>query len=205
MSKTKSRCRQARLFVAVSFSSFGQEPPNPFRLRGDFTPFHIPVVKFDYVVLPAESVERIASDSAKDGVSILRLSPLPNNTKSSFIRRQIAAEKQRLKDRGVVHETGPRRPARSVHVYTVAPIILNGSTRPRRGQWNCLSHFIPSSIAASRRTPRLLSLTPRTNRKAGKSRMRQRQIKKPNGGYVRTCSKRSTPPRKSRAIPSKPE
>ncbi len=45
------------------------------RLRGDFTPFHIPVVRFDELVLPDGAVEPIVSDSAKDGAPILRLSP----------------------------------------------------------------------------------------------------------------------------------
>src|SRR5258708_14576162 len=66
------------------------------RLRGDFTPFHIPVVRFDQLVLPDGSLQPFASDSAKDGVPILRLSPPPGKAKGSFIRRQIAAEKQRM-------------------------------------------------------------------------------------------------------------
>ncbi len=91
------------------------------RLRGDFTPFHIPVVKFDQVVLPDGDVEGIASDSAKDGVSILRLSPPPNDPKGSFIRRQIAAEKQRVKDT-VALFTKPGRGDRLVQfIYTQLP------------------------------------------------------------------------------------
>jgi len=91
------------------------------RLRGDFTPFHIPIVKFDQVVLPDGDVERIVSDSARNGVSILRLSPPPNNSKGSFIRRQIAAEKQRVKDT-VVLFTKPGRGDRLVQfIYTQLP------------------------------------------------------------------------------------
>jgi hypothetical protein len=91
------------------------------RLRGDFTPFHIPVVKFDQIVLPDGDVEGIVSDSAKDGVSILRLSPPPNNPKGSFIRRQIAAEKQRVKDT-VALFTKPGRGDRLVQfIYTQLP------------------------------------------------------------------------------------
>jgi hypothetical protein len=91
------------------------------RLRGDFTPFHIPVVKFDQMVLPDGDVEKIVSDSAKDGVSILRLSPPPNNPKGSFIRRQIAAEKQRVKDT-VGLFTKPGRGDRLVQfIYTQLP------------------------------------------------------------------------------------
>ena len=47
------------------------------RLRGDFTPFHIPVVRFDELVLPDGERESMVSDSAKDGAPILRLSPAP--------------------------------------------------------------------------------------------------------------------------------
>src|SRR5882757_5356807 len=68
------------------------------RLRGDFTPFHIPVVRFDQLVLPNGTVQPIISDSVKDGVPILRLSPPPGKPKGSFIRRQLAEEKQRAKD-----------------------------------------------------------------------------------------------------------
>ena len=67
------------------------------RLRGDFTPFHIPVVRFDQLVLPNGTVQPIVSDTVKDGVPILRLSPPPGKPKGSFIRRQIAEEKQREK------------------------------------------------------------------------------------------------------------
>src|SRR3984885_15029187 len=68
------------------------------RLRGDFTPFHIPVVRFDQLVLPDGTLQPIVSDSVKDGVPILRLSPPPGKPKGSFIRRQIDEEKQRAKD-----------------------------------------------------------------------------------------------------------
>ena len=79
------------------------------RLRGDFTPFHIPVVRFDQLVLPNGTVQPIVSDSAKDGVPILRLSPPPGKPKGSFIRRQIAEEKQRAERcRRLVHQTRSR-------------------------------------------------------------------------------------------------
>jgi hypothetical protein len=91
------------------------------RLRGDFTPFHIPVVRFDQLVLPDGTLEPIMSDSAKDGVPILRLSPPPGKTKGSFIRRQIAQEKQRLKD-AAAQFTKPGRGDRLVQfIYTQLP------------------------------------------------------------------------------------
>src|ERR1700761_2016028 len=51
------------------------------RLRGDFTPFHIPVVRFDELVLPDGERESMVSDSARDGAPILRLSPAPGQKK----------------------------------------------------------------------------------------------------------------------------
>ncbi|HEY3991163.1 MAG TPA: hypothetical protein VGM02_17820 [Acidobacteriaceae bacterium] len=91
------------------------------RLRGDFTPFHIPVVKFEELVLPDGSLQPIVSDSATDGVPILRLSPPSDKPKGSFIRRQIAAEKQRLKDMAALF-TKPGRGDRLVQfIYTQLP------------------------------------------------------------------------------------
>jgi hypothetical protein len=91
------------------------------RLRGDFTPFHVPVVRFDHLVLPDGSLQPFASDSAKDGVPILRLSPPPGKAKGSFIRRQIAAEKQRLIDTAALF-TKPGRGDRLVQfIYTQLP------------------------------------------------------------------------------------
>jgi hypothetical protein len=91
------------------------------RLRGDFTPFHVPVVQFDRLVLPDGSLQPIVSDRARDGVPILRLSPPPGKTKGSFIRRQIADEKQRMKDTAALF-TKPGRGDRLVQfLYTQLP------------------------------------------------------------------------------------
>ncbi|HTF64389.1 MAG TPA: hypothetical protein VK638_17030 [Edaphobacter sp.] len=91
------------------------------RLRGDFTPFHNPVVKFDQLILPDGTVEPIMSDSAKDGVPILRLSPPPGKIKGSFIRRQSVQETQRLKD-AAAQFTKPGRGDRLVQfIYTQLP------------------------------------------------------------------------------------
>src|ERR1700752_3171222 len=42
-------------------------------LRGDFTPFHIPVVRFGQLVLPDGSTEQIAASGAKNGAPVLQL------------------------------------------------------------------------------------------------------------------------------------
>ena len=67
------------------------------RFRGDFTPFHIPVVRFDQIVLPDGSVQAVASNSSKDGAQILRLSPPPGTKKRSFFGQQVAEVKRQLK------------------------------------------------------------------------------------------------------------
>jgi hypothetical protein len=91
------------------------------RLRGDFTPFHVPVVRFDELVLPYGERESMVSDSAKDGAPILRLSPAPGQKKGSVVSRQIAAEKQRVKD-AVAQITAPGRGDRLVQfIYTQLP------------------------------------------------------------------------------------
>jgi hypothetical protein len=91
------------------------------RLRGDFTPFHIPVVRFEELVLPDGERESMVSDSAKDGAPILRLSPAPGAKNGSVVSRQIAAEKQRVKD-AVAQITAPGRGDRLVQfIYTQLP------------------------------------------------------------------------------------
>src|SRR5271156_4154069 len=91
------------------------------RLRGDFTPFHIPVVRFDELVLPDGALTSMVSDSAKGGAPLLRLSPAPGQKKGSVVSRQIAAEKQRVKD-AVAQITAPGRGDRLVQfIYAQLP------------------------------------------------------------------------------------
>jgi hypothetical protein len=91
------------------------------RLRGDFTPFHSPVVRFDQLVLPDGTLASVVSDSVKDGAPILRLSPAPGAKKGSLVSRQIAAEKQRIKD-AVAQFTAPGKRDRLVQfIYTQLP------------------------------------------------------------------------------------
>jgi hypothetical protein len=91
------------------------------RLRADFTPFHIPVVRFDQLVLPDGSLMSMVSDDARDGAPILRLSPAAGAKKGSLVSREIAAEKQRIKD-AVAQFTTPGRRDRLVQfIYTQLP------------------------------------------------------------------------------------
>lgn len=68
------------------------------RLGGDFTPFHIPVVRFDQLVLPDGTTKQIVSSDATDGAPVLHLStPAPKGS-HSFLSREIAQVKVRAKD-----------------------------------------------------------------------------------------------------------
>ena len=91
------------------------------RLRGDFTPFAIPVVKFAELLLPDGSQESIVSDSATDGVAILHLSPPPNQKNGSFLSKQLAQAKQQVKDT-IAIVTAPGRGDRLVQfIYSQLP------------------------------------------------------------------------------------
>jgi hypothetical protein len=91
------------------------------RLRGDFTPFHTPVVRFDQLVLPDGTLQPIVTDTAKDGAPILRLSPPPGKKRGSFIARQIAQEKQRLKDTAGLFTTPGRGDRLVQFIYKQLP------------------------------------------------------------------------------------
>jgi hypothetical protein len=91
------------------------------RLHGDFTPFHVPVVQFDQVLLEDGAVQAISCSNAKDGMVILRLSPPPGQKKGSLISRQWGDLKQRVKETTALF-TAPGRGDRFVQfVYTQLP------------------------------------------------------------------------------------
>ena len=91
------------------------------RLRGDFTPFHIPVIRFDEVVMPDGSIQPIVALNAADGAPILRLAAPAAKSKSSFISREVALAKQRFKEQAAVF-TAPGRTDRLVQfVYQQLP------------------------------------------------------------------------------------
>jgi hypothetical protein len=73
------------------------------------------------LVLPDGTTQTIVSDSTKDGVPILRLSPPAGKPTGSFIRRQIAQGIQQLKDTAALF-TKPGRGDRLVQfIYTQLP------------------------------------------------------------------------------------
>ena len=120
------------------------------RLRGDFTPFHVPVVRFDQLLLPDGTLQAIVSDSSKDGVPILRLSPPPGKRKGPFISRQIAArETAAERCRRASHRTRSRRPARSIHLHAVA--LSPGKDRKRNFMDGCIGSAPQSQVHSAER------------------------------------------------------
>jgi hypothetical protein len=90
-------------------------------LRGDFTPFHIPVVQFDQLVLPDGSVQSIVSQNATDGAPVLHLSAASSATRRSFFTQQLNRAKQQVKDTAAL-VTAPGRGDRLVQaIYRQLP------------------------------------------------------------------------------------
>jgi hypothetical protein len=83
------------------------------RLWGDFTPYHIPVVQFDDLVLPDGTVLPVVSRDATDGAPVLRLSTPSVRTKGSVVSQQITSLKQQLED-DIALVTAPGRGDRLV-------------------------------------------------------------------------------------------
>jgi hypothetical protein len=91
------------------------------RLRGDFTPFHTPVVRFTSIVLADGTTVPIVTGTATDGAPIYRLvAPPPHQ--GGLIARQFAVAKQAAKDRIAV-VTGPDKLDRlKQFLYTQLPV-----------------------------------------------------------------------------------
>ena len=85
------------------------------RLWGDFTPFHIPVVHFDQLVLPDGNIQQIVSSDATNGAPILHLSTPASKGSHSFLSRQFTQVKERAKDT-VKLVTAPGRKDRLVQL-----------------------------------------------------------------------------------------
>jgi hypothetical protein len=68
------------------------------RLRGDFTPFHRPTVRFSELVMPGGELP-ISAATAKNGAPVLQLTATGAASRHGFIRRQIAQARNQLHDR----------------------------------------------------------------------------------------------------------
>jgi hypothetical protein len=91
------------------------------RLWGDFTPFHIPVVQFDQLVLPDGSVQAVVGQNATDGAPVMHLSAAPSATRRSFLAQQLYRAKQQFKDT-VALVTAPGRSDRLIQaIYRQLP------------------------------------------------------------------------------------
>jgi hypothetical protein len=77
------------------------------RLRGDFTPFHIPVVQFTSATLADGKSMALSTGTATDGAPVYRL-VAPPQRKGGFMRQQFGMLKQAAKDRIAV-VTGPNK------------------------------------------------------------------------------------------------
>lgn len=90
------------------------------RLRGDFTPFHKPIVQFDGIVMSDGRVVPMRTSAAVEGAPIFRL-VAPPPRKGGFLRQQIDTGVQMAKERiGVV--TGPEKKDRLVQLaYSQMP------------------------------------------------------------------------------------
>jgi hypothetical protein len=85
------------------------------RLWGDFTPFSVPVVHFDELVLPDGAVQQIASSDATNGAPVLHLSTPAASKSRSFISRQFTQAKQQAKNAAAL-VTAPGRKDRLVQL-----------------------------------------------------------------------------------------
>jgi hypothetical protein len=90
------------------------------RLRGDFTPFRTPIVRFDGILLNDGSTLPIATGTATDGAPIYRL-VAPPPRKGGFIRQEWDTGLQILRDKLAII-TGPDKRDRATQfLYTQLP------------------------------------------------------------------------------------
>ncbi|NYF90404.1 hypothetical protein RBB79_12460 [Tunturiibacter empetritectus] len=90
------------------------------RLRGDFTPFHTPVVRFDQLVAVDGSIIAVTTYAATKGAKIYRVIPNPPRT-GSFLSRQLSDLKQVSKS-FIATFTGPDKEDRfKQFIYSQIP------------------------------------------------------------------------------------
>jgi hypothetical protein len=95
------------------------------RLRGDFTPFHVPVVSFDELVLPGGETMQFESGRVTDGAPVFVL-VTPPPTKGGFLRQEIGSAKTMVKG-DVAVLTAPGKAARLRNfVYSQLPYHPEG-------------------------------------------------------------------------------
>ncbi len=136
---------------------------------GDFTPFNIPVVHFDQLILPDGAVQQIISSDATNGAPVLHLSAPAAGKSRSFLSRQLSRIKQQAKaaaalvtapgrkDRMVqlLYRQLPYHPQRieSATMWTVTlakPLTLTENYVPEQAQKNTAA----GTIGAPKPTPK---------------------------------------------------
>jgi len=90
------------------------------RLRADFTPFYIPVVRFNAILLADGTTLPIATETATDGAPIYRLVPPPHR-KGGFIRQQFENGVQVLRDQLAFFTAPEKRDRFTQLLYTQLP------------------------------------------------------------------------------------
>ena len=110
--------------TAVTGSVVGLTPDRTHRLqsrlRGDFTPFRKPVVRFDTLLLPSGISLPLSTSVAEEGAPLVRLTP-PPPAKGGFFGQQRRMAEQMVRDRIAV-VTGPDKRDRAVQfLYTQLP------------------------------------------------------------------------------------
>jgi hypothetical protein len=90
------------------------------RLRADFTPFYIPVVRFTAILLDDGTTLPIATETATDGAPIYRLVPPPPR-KGGFIHQQFDNGVQVLRDQLAFFTAPDKRDRFTQLLYTQLP------------------------------------------------------------------------------------
>lgn len=90
------------------------------RLRADFTPFYIPVVRFNAILLGDGTTLPIATETATDGAPIYRLVPPPHR-KGGFIHQQFDNGVQVLRDQLAFFTAPEKRDRFTQLLYTQLP------------------------------------------------------------------------------------
>ncbi|MEO6981932.1 MAG: hypothetical protein ABI072_02315 [Edaphobacter sp.] len=90
------------------------------RLRGDFTPFRTPTVRFTAILLADGTTLPIAASTATDGAPIYRL-VAPPPRKGGFIRRQFDTGLQILRDQIAIFTAPDKKDRLTQLLYTQLP------------------------------------------------------------------------------------
>lgn len=89
-------------------------------LGGDFTPFHIPVVRFTQIILADGTAVAFSSATATDGAPVFR-SVAPPPVKGGFVRRQFSSLKTVARDDAAIFAAPGKGDRFKQFIYTQLP------------------------------------------------------------------------------------